>query len=290
MIEVLVVGCGRDGTQSLTHILRDLFAANGREADVRHESDSVELYAGLPDYIRRGDDRRLRAVMSAWRHDVEVSNGFAFCMPVVHAVFGGALKVVHLRRARAAHVASLVRRPRVTPEDFGGYIDFDYRGPFRHVRPTAVDYGEMSREEWEALSLAERFGWYHDKSHALVAAHLSLFEATMELRTEELNDPAALDRLRAFVDPGLERAPRPVHVHAAGLVDYAARDPQELRVMEKMFHKFDVNAALADELYPLRYFARYAMHHAGADPERYAAALRALREEIDAFLAGRRRG
>jgi hypothetical protein len=99
---------------------------------------------------------------------------------------GRGLKLVHVRRRdRTACIASLRRHCDLFPATYGYYTtDAEAAGK----RMAAFHFGEMTRAEWDRLPLEERFGWYYDKTHALVDGYKSLFETCTEIETEALDD------------------------------------------------------------------------------------------------------
>lgn len=257
-LSVLAIGCGRDGTSSITRILEDAFRRNGRE-DVRaiHECDNAEIYAAARVFIANGDPEPARAVISRWGQDVESGNGYAFILPVFREVFGPDLKIIHLRRNRADNVKSMVNHTSWNPSHWGGYVAFD--GPFEIVRPTAVDLEEISAPEWKKLTLQQRIEWYYETTHTTVENHKPLFRHVFEMSTDDLNNPGRLEELTSFLDPNWRNPASPSHLNANLNYDFASMTPEQRRKARKMWRHFDFQKAIGDPEYGLRHFARLAM-------------------------------
>ncbi|MFP6749234.1 MAG: SPASM domain-containing protein, partial [Alphaproteobacteria bacterium] len=94
---ILVLGAGRDGTRSVANLIANLHAANGAKARVMHEVASFRTFAGVAKYLQ-GDDEWMRNICRAWDADIIAGGGFNFILPLLHEMFGGDLKVIHLRR------------------------------------------------------------------------------------------------------------------------------------------------------------------------------------------------
>ena len=99
-------------------------------------------------------------------YDCVGGNGYAAILPLFAAHYGRGLRLVHLRRGdRDACIASLVQNCELFPTAYGYYSS----SPAATVkRMAAFHFSEMSRGSWNRLSIADKFGWYYDKTHALV--------------------------------------------------------------------------------------------------------------------------
>jgi hypothetical protein len=72
----------------------------------------------------------------------------------------------------------------------------------------------MTRQEWRALDLRSRIGWYFDKTHALISAAQSRFSATLTVATEDLGERATVARIASFIHPEWTRICEPVHLNS----------------------------------------------------------------------------
>lgn len=231
-MNVLVTGCARDGTTSATRIISDFYAANGRDAVTMHESTHRPLYRAINAWVERRDAEPARAALGGWTHEAECGNGPAFLMPIVREIWGPGLKVVLLVRERESHLDSLCRRPLVNPQNWGGYVDH----PAPAIRrPTAVDFGEMTANQWAGITVRQRLDYYVAKTHALVRAAAPLFDHYLELPTEELSTP---ERLCRFIEPSGRPVPGK-HVNRSAPVDYRQKTQDELRAIERTWFATD---------------------------------------------------
>jgi len=230
-MNLLAVGCGRDGTTSITALLRALYKANVTDTQredmsiARHENNHIDLYAAVIEYVRFGSDSLVKDTLFGWDHLFECGNGYAWILPIIREVFGP-IKLILLVREQTAHINSLLRRPQLNPQNWGGYIDIGM-GVSTHpviTRPTAVDFSEMSSREWWRLTLRDRISWYREKSLSLVRSHSKLFPSYLELRTESLSDFGGIAQLASFIDPRWVSDVEAFHIGSSVPVDYGGGD------------------------------------------------------------------
>src|SRR6185437_10655631 len=78
-LRIVCVGTGRDGTQSLNHMMQHLFDESGG-GEAMHEYCCRELYQAFCDYRETGDSEHLAAVrrmIADCPYDCIVGNGYA---------------------------------------------------------------------------------------------------------------------------------------------------------------------------------------------------------------------
>src|SRR5580704_4852017 len=186
-LRMLCVGTGRDGTQSLNHMVQHLLDAGGGQA--MHEYCCREFYQAFCDHAESGDsasEAALTRMVAECPYECIVGNGYAAILPLFAARYGRNLKLVHLRRVdRAACIASLVQNCELFPT---AYRYYSSSPAATEKRMAAFHFGEMSHEAWDRLPLAEKFGWYYDKTHALIERHAALFDESVQIETESLDD------------------------------------------------------------------------------------------------------
>jgi hypothetical protein len=221
MLKTISVGTGRDGTMSLNHMIERVFASCGGGRTM-HEYCCRESYQAFCDYRETGAAAcwtNLQRMVSECPYDAIVGNGHAAILPLFAERYGRGLKLVHLRRAdRAACIASLAKNCALFPTAYGYYSS----SPEATVkRMAAFHFGEMTRWQWDRLSTEDKFGWYYDKTHALIAGAKALFDDYTEIETEML-DSAATRRVIADLvgGPGAAVPPKS-HLNAA-MIDISA--------------------------------------------------------------------
>jgi hypothetical protein len=252
-LRIVCVGTGRDGTQTLNYFMQRLFDSSGggrsrheyHGRDINHafsehkETQSPEALAALKGFVANCD------------YDCIVGNGYAAILPLFTAAHGRGLKLLHLRRAdRAACVASLVRNCLMFPTAYG-YYAADPQATVKRL--SAFHFGEMTRAEWDRLSLEEKFGWYYDKTHALIDQHRSLFDEHIEVHTEDLDSEAALQRIARFAIGANAVAPRAAHLNASA-IDIASFAPEHQHRMRWLMGRLDLNETARDDVYAMDYF------------------------------------
>jgi hypothetical protein len=252
-LRVLCIGTGRDGTQSVTHMLQHVLQRRGG-GEAIHEYRCRDLYhafcelreTGRPEY-----ERALRGIAAECPHEAIVGNGYAAILPLFAQAHGRRIKLVHLRRAdRAACIASLVHNCELFPSAYGYYSS----SPHATVkRMAAFHFGDMSHSEWDRLPIQEKFGWYYDKTHALVDGFKGLFDETVEIETEALDDEATRQTLARFVC-GLDSEPPPkTHLNAASINIASFPEPYRHK-MHWLMGRLNVAQVAEDEVYALDYF------------------------------------
>ncbi len=256
--EVLVIGAGRDGTRSAGSLVRALYAANGQEVTLRHQGESFRLYGGIESYRKDGNLPGMRRILNEFRATVVAGNGLAFALPAVRETLGEAVRIVHLKRERRACIESLVRQARGEPLYWTGYLedesiiaaDGDAAAALEAlnpVRPTAVDYEEMTAREWLSLDLVDRLGWYYDKTHEEIEAGLADFPNVLQVETEKLNAPETAARLAGLIDPAWSASVAPMHLNATAFRLAGTHAPEDGRGLRELFADIDLNRILASD-------------------------------------------
>jgi hypothetical protein len=218
-LKVVCVGTGRDGTQSLNHMIEHVFAGSGDRHSM-HEYCCCEFYQSFCDLRETGDSRHAEAIermVADCPYDSIVGNGYAAILPQFAEHYGRDLKLVHLRCERDACIASLMTNCAMFPTAYRYYS----ASPEATIkRMAAFHFGEMSQAAWDRLPLAEKFAWYYDKMHALVRQHAALFDAHIEIATESLDDEACRRTIADFVG-GEKVLPPKTHLNAS-VIDIAS--------------------------------------------------------------------
>lgn len=211
-LQFLVVGTGRDGTVSLTQIINDIFRLNGIKAEAAHEYLSRDCYEAYCLFKETGDEEhrnRLRLLMRACPYQAIVGNGYASVLPLFQEAFPN-VALIHVRRAdREATIRSHHKNSLLFPETYINYGPRD--GIMRRV--AAFHEGEMSRADWEEMSLHDRFAWFYDYTHATIEANAPRFRRRMSIETESISDPATLETLSRFILDRDGHTPKPVHLN-----------------------------------------------------------------------------
>ena len=250
-LKIVCVGTGRDGTQSLKHMIQHVFAATGDRQSM-HEYCCREFYQAFCDLRETGDGRYGEAIermIADCPYDAIVGNGYAAILPLFARHYGRGLKVVHLYRAdRDACIASLVKNCELFPTAYRYYSS----SPEAAVkRVAAFHFDEMTHEAWERLSLYEKFGWYYDKTHALIRQHLPLFDAHIEIATESLNEAACRNTIANFI--GGSVTPPKTRLNAS-VIDISSFSEQHRFKMNWLLGRLNLEELAKDDVYGISYF------------------------------------
>jgi hypothetical protein len=252
-LQVLCVGTGRDGTQSLCHMIGHIYAGSGNRR-VMHEYCCREFYQAFSDFRETGENRyedELKRMVSDCAYDCIVGNGYAAILPLFAARYGRGLKIVHLRRAdRDACIASLIRNCELFPTAYRYYST----SPEAVVkRMAAFHFGEMTEAEWSLLPIHEKFAWYYDKTHALIHQYLDLFDDHIEITTEALNDDSTRLAIAKFVG-GTNTPPPPKSHLNASVIDISSFPKDQQHRMHWLMGRLNIEEIAADDVYALDYF------------------------------------
>jgi len=286
-LRVLCVGTGRDGTTSLTRMMQDVFDTQGNADAAVHEwasSELNELFCQLKETGDRGFEDQIRQTILNCPNACVVGNAYAAVLPVIAGLLGDQVTLVHLRRRdRAACIASLAENAELSPQNHFYYADSPAA---RRKRPTAFHFGEMSREQWTGLSLADKFGWYYDKTHSLIERHKGLFSNTLTIDTEDLS----ADSVRAALAhaAGSTATPRAFHVNR--FVDLRHVPADRRSFVQRLLGQLDVQKLAHDDLYGLRQVLNEMIYHLSHFPDEAPGALDELRwtlREVHGLLDSR---
>jgi len=251
-LKILCIGTGRDGTQSLNHMIQRVFGESGGRQSV-HEYCCREIYQAFCDFNETGDRRHadaLEHMVADCPYDSIVGNGYAAILPLFAEHYGRGLKVVHLYRDRDACIESLMTNCELFPAAYRYYSS----SPEAEVkRMAAFHFGDMAPAAWERLPAREKFGWYYDKTHALVRRHLALFDDHVEIATESLNDEATRRAIADFVDGGSAAAPPRTHLNAS-VIDISSFPKQFQVKMNWLMGRLNMEELAKDDVYALNYF------------------------------------
>lgn len=283
-MEVLVLARARDGSTSLRSVFEAFYLLNRERPDWGYVSNTYDLWPAIKDYIRGGYSAALYDIFLSWSQRIEISHGLAFVLPVVRSVFGGNLRIIHVQRDRSAHVRSLCKRVDIDPQHWIGYspgYDIDVYDDADFVpRPTAVDYEEMSNNEWLNLSVEEKFGWFLNKQSELTQKYLPLFSRVMEIKTEDLSDIETLREIGNFVDPGWFIVPQPVHNHRTKDVDISSAPQAMIDRIEQYWEQLDFGRVIMEPDYAANFVLDDLLLRLESEPQRIEPILIDLKRRI----------
>lgn len=194
---------------------------------------------------------------------------------------------------------ALAHEARREPLYWGGFLEgYAPDGtPLPVIRPTAPLFLEIDEDAWSSLTLEARLGWYYDKTHALAQKDLAAYEHVLHLRTEDLDDPATVDRIAQFLDPSWNSRCDPVHINANYPVDLSALDDDQRRTVEHGLDNLDKRRLLTEPTYPIGVFiglffdrlGKMSDHDQALELNVLAGEVKNLRESADADTLDRTR-
>jgi hypothetical protein len=218
-LQFLCVGAGRDGTVTVTAQINEILKSSGRGGECIHELYSRDLYELQCDLVERPDRadtrQKIRELIGSFPSIAASGNGYAGVLSVFAELYPN-LKLIHLRRRdKQAFVASQVRNSQLFPEAYVHYSTDT--GVMRRI--TAFHTGEATRDQWFALSLEEKFGWFYEYTHRHVTSAYSLFPSVLQIYTEDLSDPDARRRLASFISGDATNAPNARRLNSHRLIE-----------------------------------------------------------------------
>jgi hypothetical protein len=187
-LSILCVGAGRDGTTSITQMLQSIFKKENKGRSASHEWGAVELYQMECAYRETGDSRHLekaKALIGDCPYHCIVGNGYAPFLSLFAEIFGSGLVLIRVRRRdRAQCIDSLVENALLFPD-----------------------------EEWESWPLERRFGWYYDKTHAMIDGGAALFRSVLKIETQAIDSEECRRALGHAVKSDFVPSPARVNQH-----------------------------------------------------------------------------
>jgi hypothetical protein len=231
-----------------------LFRRAGDSSTVMHEYRSREFHQAFCDFAESSDARHLaeiRRIIDECPHDCIVGNGYATILPLFAERYGFDVKLVHVRRMdRDACIKDLVKNCELFPTAFGYYSS---SAEAVVKRMAAFHFGETTREEWDRWSMEEKFGWYYDKTQALIDSQKNLFDEYVELHTERLNDEDTRRKIACLVLGRDDVVPPTTHLNAHS-IDIGSY-PNELRPkMQWLLGWLNPHELAHDDVYAIEYF------------------------------------
>lgn len=211
-LQFLIVGTGRDGTVSLTHVINEIFRLNHIKGTAAHEYLARECYNAYCLAKETGDGshlRTLRKQIENCPYEAIVGNGYASLLPLFREIFPN-LALIHVqRRDRDAVVQSHLKNSLLFPQTYiyYGATDGDMR------RTAAFHEGEMSRAAWDTLPIKEKFGWFYCYTHRAIAAEAPKFSRHLTVYTESLSEADTLAALTQFITGRKGSAPGAAHLN-----------------------------------------------------------------------------
>jgi hypothetical protein len=117
----------------------------------------------------------------------------------------------------------------------------------------AFHFGEMTHSEWNRLPTEEKFGWYYDKTHALITDATALFDNYTEIETETLDSAATRCVLAHLVGGRSAVVPPKAHLNAA-MIDISAFPKEHQYKMNWLLGRLNIEEMAEDDLYAIDYF------------------------------------
>jgi hypothetical protein len=251
--KLLCVGTGRDGTLSLNHMIRCLFAStDGRRT--MHEYRNREFYQAFSEYKETGSLSRvddMRRMIDECPYDCIVGNGYAAILPLFREQWGAETRLVHIKRAnRAACISSLLKNCEIFPFAYRYYSSAEAATV---KRMAAFHFNEMSKDAWDKLPTTAKFAWYYDKTHALIDQHKGLFAQCIELCTETLSEEHTRRTIARMIGEPEATLPPPTHLNARTL-DIAAVPEEQRDRATWLLGQLNLSQLLNDDVYGIDYF------------------------------------
>lgn len=284
-LRIVAVGTGRDGTQSLYHMVQELLT-DGRTA--MHEYGSREIYRAFCRYRETADQRFLEDIRTLIRecpYDCIIGNGYAAILPLVAELCGPEVTIIHLRRAdRAACIRSLAKNCELFPT---AYKYYSAAPEATFERMAAFHFGEMERERWSALSMYDKLAWYYDKTHRLIEENRNLFSSYFQIETERLDDLETRELLaKAILGTASKVVPDPIHLNAHA-IDISTFPIEYRFKMFWLLGRLDFKKLARDDVYGVDYFLDKFIAWIGyqiTDAPQLGSAARLTTDEIEAIL------
>ena len=231
---ILAVGAGRDGTTTLQKIIEEIFSRNGHNGLSHHQKDHRYLYNQFCLLKETGNKDHLdniRKTIEKWEDgDAIVGNGYAPIMDIIHDIHKEKIKLIHLKREKLTWIDSFVQNVETFPWSHGNYSNHQNPVIFRMA---AYHFGDLTRAEWDSLSLVQKASWYYDKTHDLIESSKRLFGENIQVRTEDLSNEETIERIAEFINKDWTTIEKKIHVNVSK-IDYGHLDPQDRVIVGRL--------------------------------------------------------
>jgi hypothetical protein len=250
---VLGVGCGRDGTNSLCMVLKNIFLKNGEEGGVIHQLHHQEIYNLF--HGCGGDYAEFKESLQRLLNDFRpgtgiVGNGYALLLNHIDPQQRSRVRVVHLFRDKEDWMGSYMKNIHTYPDSHGNYSEAVQPKIYRMA---AWHFGECTQAKWEERSVEARLSWYYDKSHEMIADAETLGYPYLRIRTEDLSDVSTVAAITKFVDSAWISPDETCRANVS-TIDYAALSDDDQKVLGRVYSQFDYVQAAHDPIYGVRFF------------------------------------
>jgi hypothetical protein len=251
--KLICVGTGRDGTVSISCMMQTLLdRTTGGQA--MHDYCSREFYQAFSEHMETGKQGfrdEIGQMITECPLDCIVGTGYAPILPLFVDKWGPNTKLVHIKRAdREACIASMMKNCEMFPVAYRYYSSAEGATV---KRMAAFHFGDMSKSEWDKLPAAAKFGWYYDKTHALIEQHKGLFAECLDVFTEKLDEEPTRRALARIAIGSETVVPPPVHLNAHA-IDIAAIPKDQRDHAMWLLGRLDLNSLVTDDVYGLAYF------------------------------------
>jgi hypothetical protein len=251
-LKILCVGTGRDGTNSIADMFQCAFDYAGSGQRVMHEYQGREIYHAFCNYRETRDLaylNEIRHMIDECAYDCIVGNGYAPVLRLFAERWGGAT-LVHIRRVnRAGCIDSIKKNSIFFPLAYRYYSSSTQT---LTKRMAAFHFDEMMEDEWNRLSVDEKFTWYYDKTHSLILSYKSVFADYCEITTESISDEATR-RLIGRLATGSDNVLPPAKWLNAYQIDITKLPLDRSDKMQWLFGLMDLNQMAYDEVYGIKY-------------------------------------
>lgn len=256
-IDILCVGTGRDGTVTMTHLINQIFAFEGKGRTCGHEILSRWIYNRLHQlgYEALCSDGETLEMIQNCKYPAIAGAGYSVAQDVFLKA-NPRCKLIHLKRKnKQAFIESYSKMMSQFPHLVGGYSDIDESQVVSHIM-TACDFNEISKKEWSGLPASEKISWYYDKTHQLIDAHKHLFSDYKIFYTEDLNDEKSRRELAEYVldKRPADFIPDAAHLNMNFFQNYQC-NPHEKSLLHWWFHDLNPHDILKDDSYLLDFIA-----------------------------------
>jgi hypothetical protein len=253
-LKILCVGTGRDGTSSIAEMFQCAFDYAGSGQRVMHEYQAREFYHAFCNYRETRDLaylNEIRQMIDECPYDCIVGNGYAPVLPLFAERWGRAATLVHIRGVNRSRCVESIKKCSIRFP-----LSFRYYSPSPEAlakRMAAFHFNEMTEDEWNRLSVDEKFIWYYDKTHSLISSYKSVFADYCEITTETIRDEATR-RLIGRLATGKDDVLPPAKRLNAFQFDITKVPPDRCEKMQWLFGRMDLNQMAYDEIYGIKYF------------------------------------
>jgi hypothetical protein len=251
---IICIGNGRDGTYSLKENLKNICKINNSSIPVYHEKFAENIYNTF--HFNYKNKKKINTFFLSIANnfnlgEVHVSNGYTLILDKLINRFTSSIKIIRIKRDKKDWIPAFKKNIFNYPLKHGNYTNLKKAQIYRMA---AWHFEEMSKIEWNKMSINKKLNWYYDKNDDLVKRNNILNKKNyLQINTKSLDDLVTIKAITKFINPKW-KCPSYVLKTNVSKIDYATLNNYEKKVMGTFYSSFDYKYAANNPVYGALFF------------------------------------